>query len=90
LSKKVRTFVFILIDEKRFVKPCSIDLYQFQRWQVNIEGGAGAEEDGVRLLHFGGGEEAKAFVEAEVEMLRLGHRERNEVVPDGIAAQTAV
>jgi hypothetical protein len=57
---------------------------------VNIEGGAGAEEDGVRLLHFGGGEEAKAFVEAEVEMLRLGHRERNEVVPDGIAAQTAV
>ena len=55
-----------------------------------IKSDARTEEDGVGLLHFGRGEETEAFVKAEVEMLWLGGGEGDEIMPDAVAAETAV
>lgn len=57
---------------------------------MDIERGAGAKEDGVGLLHFSGREQTETFIEAKVEMLGLGSRKRDKIVPDAVTAETAV
>ncbi len=57
---------------------------------MNIEGDAGADEDGVRVLHFFAGEQAQPFVEGKIEVSRPRLRQLHLFMPDAVGTGLAV
>ena len=57
---------------------------------MDIEGDAGADEDGVGVLHFLAGEQAKSFVEGEGKVSRPRLGQLHLFMPDAIRPRLAV